>query len=245
MASPTPKDIGLGIRRQRSESVATPTRTGSSDSVELHSETRDRAQSVSHDQVQQPPSTGFDPADRVFPIRSVVSVDPSATTQQRSSSRGTVSPTREGARQYTFIDERTWHGIKSQSETHSQPHRDLEHTQPTIPTGIPRHETYATSEKAELATHSLASKIVQHPEIYAKDAPSDSRSVSGSTAHPRSQTGSRTDEDDLLTARFKHVMTENGHAIITGRKGEDLQYCEDEPIRIVSPTPFLRLSHRD
>jgi hypothetical protein len=28
------------------------------------------------------------------------------------------------------------------------------------------------------------------------------------------------------------VVTDNGHAIITGREGEKLQYCEDEPIRI-------------
>jgi light-regulated signal transduction histidine kinase (bacteriophytochrome) len=36
----------------------------------------------------------------------------------------------------------------------------------------------------------------------------------------------------LMTARFKHVVTEGGHAIITGRDGETLQRCEDEPIHI-------------
>lgn len=36
----------------------------------------------------------------------------------------------------------------------------------------------------------------------------------------------------LVTARFKHVVTEGGHAIITGRDGETLQRCEDEPIHI-------------
>lgn len=36
----------------------------------------------------------------------------------------------------------------------------------------------------------------------------------------------------LLTARFKHVITEDGHAVITGRDGETLQRCEDEPIHI-------------
>ena len=36
----------------------------------------------------------------------------------------------------------------------------------------------------------------------------------------------------LVTARFKHVITEGGHAIITGRDGETLQRCEDEPIHI-------------
>ena len=36
----------------------------------------------------------------------------------------------------------------------------------------------------------------------------------------------------IMTARFKHVTTEGGHAVITGRDGETLQRCEDEPIHI-------------
>lgn len=245
MASPNPKEIGLGIQRQRSESVATPARMDSSESIKHRPENRDRSHSVSHDEIQQPPNTGFDPTDRVFPIRSVVSVDPKAATQQRSTSRGAASPTRDGARHYTFIDEQTWHQLKSESDAHSQHRRDPEHAEPTIPTDIPRHETHATKKETELGAHSLASEVIQHPEIYARPSQSDSQSGSGSTAHPRSQTGPRTEEDHLMTARFKHVVTENGHAIITGRDGEDLQYCEDEPIRIVSNTPWIPKMHLD
>jgi len=36
----------------------------------------------------------------------------------------------------------------------------------------------------------------------------------------------------LLTARFKHIVTAEGHAVITERDGETLQRCEDEPIHI-------------
>jgi len=36
----------------------------------------------------------------------------------------------------------------------------------------------------------------------------------------------------LVTARFKHIVTEDGHAVITGRDGDTLQRCEDEPIHI-------------
>ncbi|PMD35535.1 putative cyanobacterial phytochrome B [Hyaloscypha variabilis F] len=36
----------------------------------------------------------------------------------------------------------------------------------------------------------------------------------------------------LVTARFKHIVTTEGHAVITGRDGETLQRCEDEPIHI-------------
>ena len=37
--------------------------------------------------------------------------------------------------------------------------------------------------------------------------------------------------ESLYTHRFKHVMTEEGHAVITGRDGT-LQRCEDEPIHM-------------
>jgi hypothetical protein len=236
MASPAPHDVELGIQRKRVESVATPNRTTSLKSINSRSESRDRSQSVTQNEIQRPPSIGFDPTDRVFPIRSVVSVDPNVITQQRSSSqaRGAVSPIREEARHYSFFDKQTWHQLKTESE--SQSHPDPEHAEPAIPTDIPHHETHAVNGKTELKTHSLASVVIQHPEIHANPAPGESQSGSGSAAHPRSQTGSRTDEENLLTSRFKHVMTDNGHAIITGREGDQLQYCEDEPIRIVRPT---------
>lgn len=223
----------LGIQRKRSESVATANRLDPPESVEKRAELRDRSQSVTHDECQQPPSTGFDAADRVFPVRSVVSVDPPAATAQptSSTSRMVISPTREGARHYSFIDEQTWNQL--QWQTKSQAHPDPEHATPTIPTDIPRHDTHPIDKQSELATHSLASEVVQHPEIYAKPAPSDSQSGTGSTAHPQSHAESQPKEEEgHFTARFKHVVTENGHAVITGRDGKKFQYCEDEPIRI-------------
>lgn len=48
----------------------------------------------------------------------------------------------------------------------------------------------------------------------------------------RSLQGSIDENGPLVTARFKHVVSEGGHAIITGRDGETLQRCEDEPIHI-------------
>ena len=38
--------------------------------------------------------------------------------------------------------------------------------------------------------------------------------------------------DAHSTAPFKHIITDGGHATITGRDGETLQRCEDEPIHI-------------
>jgi hypothetical protein len=36
----------------------------------------------------------------------------------------------------------------------------------------------------------------------------------------------------LVTSRFKHIVTSEGHAVITGRDGDTLHRCEDEPIHI-------------
>lgn len=38
--------------------------------------------------------------------------------------------------------------------------------------------------------------------------------------------------EGIVTARFKHLVTDGGHAVITGRDGETMQRCEDEPIHI-------------
>ncbi|EKV11459.1 Sensor histidine kinase/response regulator, putative [Penicillium digitatum] len=233
MTSPHLKGTGLWSPRKRSESVASLKRTEFLETGQGQPELRDRSQSIA--EVQQPPNTGFHPADRVFPVRSVVSVDPTVTPQYTGSvhSRDAISLTREGARQYPFIDERTWNRLHSQLPFDHLHPRDHEHTEPTITTDIRHHETHAIDDKTELATKSLASKVAQHPEIHAKPAGSENQARSGSTAPVSSHPQHRNDGDNVhVTARFKHVMTDSGHAVITGRDGEAFQFCEDEPIRI-------------
>ncbi|KAJ5771077.1 uncharacterized protein N7511_003128 [Penicillium nucicola] len=224
MASQAPEEIGPGSPRKRSESVAG---AESLRKEHIRPEIRDRAQSASQDEIQ-PPSTGFEAADRVFPIRSFVSVDPNprpigyhAATAQARAAR---SPTREGARQYSFIDEHTWNQMQSQPPSTTVP------SEPTIPTDIERHETHEVSADTELATHSMASQVNQHPEVYAKPV-SASHFSAGSAAHENAPTPP-SDGQGHYTARFRHILTENGHAVITGRDGKSFQYCEDEPIHI-------------
>ncbi|KAF9730031.1 hypothetical protein PMIN04_012801 [Paraphaeosphaeria minitans] len=48
----------------------------------------------------------------------------------------------------------------------------------------------------------------------------------------KSAAGSLGDIGGPFKHRFKHVATEGGHAVITGRDGDTLQRCEDEPIHI-------------
>ena len=64
----------------------------------------------------------------------------------------------------------------------------------------------------------------------AASAPEESQSAVSTTA--RSKEPSLNNEEGIYTARFKHVVTDGGHAVITGRGGETLQRCEDEPIHI-------------
>jgi light-regulated signal transduction histidine kinase (bacteriophytochrome) len=47
-----------------------------------------------------------------------------------------------------------------------------------------------------------------------------------------SRASSIRNEPGIVTARFKHVVTDGGHSVITGRDGDTLQRCEDEPIHI-------------
>lgn len=55
---------------------------------------------------------------------------------------------------------------------------------------------------------------------------------SAEAASVKSVASSLGDMGGLVTHRFKHVVTEGGHAVITGRDGDTLQRCEDEPIHI-------------
>ncbi|MCJ1477762.1 Light-sensor Protein kinase [Lambiella insularis] len=59
-----------------------------------------------------------------------------------------------------------------------------------------------------------------HGGVPLKSGPASIRSVADSTA------------PGLFTTRFQHLVTEGGHAVITGRDGDTLQRCEDEPIHI-------------
>ncbi|KAJ6153581.1 hypothetical protein N7470_006540 [Penicillium chermesinum] len=193
-------------------------------------ETRDRSQSVTAETARPsiPPSTGFDSTDRVFPIRSVVSVAPAPASGAQS--WGATSPVREGARQYPIIDSRTWDEM--QARARSPAASPPSSTEPTAPTATARHETHTTHEETDLAAHSMATQVVQNPEEYIEEErDGDKASISSSTPHASVQRIHPEDPYSNMTTRFTHKVTEDGHVVITGRDGE-FQYCEDEPIRI-------------
>lgn len=187
-----------------------------------------------------PPSSGQNPdkqigsqvssTDRVFPIRSVVSVDtyraqtpyPAKSTSlhpdyfpsadlMRSDQKNTKTPSSQDSKE-----------ISTRASPQANSLQDLQRTnsvQETISTASLPGGTIESNEvkpdksnaKTETSNVDKSSEEVS----YGTNTPSDAVSVNGH-----------------VTARFKHIVTAEGHAVITGRDGETLQRCEDEPIHI-------------
>ncbi|KEF54446.1 uncharacterized protein A1O9_09613 [Exophiala aquamarina CBS 119918] len=162
---------------------------------------------------------------RVFPIRSAVSIDPAATplvqnepssgfpsfnvASQRRSSRASapavspafvIQPHGQGVSD-ADAESGTSQGFRSRS--------DPPWTDPNSQHTAGRLNTLVASTKDDTSQRS------------------DNASTASGAASIRSGPDAA-----LITARFTHVVTDGGHAIITGRDGETLQRCEDEPIHI-------------
>lgn len=164
-----------------------------------------------------------DTPDRVFPIRSVISVDPTASNtptaqspppQRQPLSPRPLSPASQGPR---TIDQTVSEAVQASIDPSQDQEADI------------------VEENKE------TEKAARHPAIDNISAQiSDGTSFTSSTDGgvpvaredaPRSAPATH-DEPELMTTRFQHVVTEAGHAIITGREGDDFQFCEDEPIHI-------------
>lgn len=191
-----------------------------------------------------------DPADRVFPIRSVVSVDNSATTPWPRSSGEFEYGGRPESR---FRDSRHSSVSRGESEHTSAPGMKRADTMPmpggersssvggprpdranrksalsgSISVGSPQPVDYGGA--GGLPMFNDVSSVASNDSA----APSENASFhSRGTNSARPGTGSEANEplnEDYMTKRFRHVVTEEGHAILTGRDGT-LQRCEDEPI---------------
>lgn len=190
-------------------------------------------------QLESPGAAG----DRVFPIRSVVSVDPSQTPS-------IIQPRNSGEHEYfpngmvpagtagneiagTPRDRRS--GAQSVSETEHKPMPGRTKKQPSPPTS---HDRSGNDRKAsQSTTYSESGRFGGGSRMQLfSDAGSERSNAANSTndsgrATTTSSIGGA-DQDGitgLVTARFKHIVTAEGHAVITGRDGETLQRCEDEP----------------
>ncbi|KAI9712791.1 MAG: Light-sensor Protein kinase [Bogoriella megaspora] len=186
-------------------------------------------------------------ADRVFPIRSVVSVDPTPTPSQRSdrgegyfatpgharrqsmasNTEGSKTSTPMGTRQSSIDPAFDTASRKSSGSRHregsssisNQPQRSGATRQPTLPSGDP------SAEKSQ----NVASAVTGQSTVSPTGQLSES---SGRPPSVRSGKSLLEETGGLVTARFKHVVYDGQHVVITGRDGGTLQRCEDEPIHI-------------
>ncbi len=187
--------------------------------------------------------------DRVFPIRSVVSVDPTSTPK----------PTHEDDYFHPYSranDPRLASDSRrlSQSSTASQSsqvsQRGYSHRHSSSAALTPDLGAEARRDSVRLPPQGEYSRAAppQLPAQLFKDfastrsggsATENSPSPSAQADYPLSpgprstkSVASSLEAGVFVTHRFKHVVTEGGHMVITGRDGDTLQRCEDEPIHI-------------
>ncbi|OAL52466.1 hypothetical protein IQ07DRAFT_372791 [Pyrenochaeta sp. DS3sAY3a] len=203
--------------------------------------------------VVQLPSTGGSPlspsaADRVFPIRSFVSVDPTPTPKHSTIHGDYFHPySRANDARLVSDARRASQGSTASysSQLSQRPQRPSGQIAP--PSDLPTTPARTASEKPstgeppkttppQLATQLFNDFASVHS---ASSVPDHSRSASPNGASARSpapgsvKSGiSALEMSGLVTHRFSHVTTDEGHMVITGRDAETLQRCEDEPIHI-------------
>ncbi|KAI5242638.1 hypothetical protein E4T43_04649 [Aureobasidium subglaciale] len=178
-----------------------------------------------------------DVADRVFPIRSVVSVDPNATPSHRSDngSNGYFTHQNQQGRRFSVTSDSERKGpngtpkTKSTSSTASRSDKPQDRHVSNPANQPHRHPAQLFNE--------LASSRAEDDNATIRSTDSrDTRGTRYTQPSDRAASMKSMGADDngagLITARFKHVVSEGGHAIITGRDGDTLQRCEDEPIHI-------------
>ncbi|KAF2745303.1 hypothetical protein M011DRAFT_406900 [Sporormia fimetaria CBS 119925] len=191
--------------------------------------------------------------DRVFPIRSVVSVDPTPTPssvrfpgdyfhtyQQVSDARARPDRRRESTSSTASQRAPPSHPDASEHQPSAPERNDLkrqrsERKTPNTRTPAQMFSDIISSRSAESGTEASGTDLsgAEGPATNGNTrvpitVGADSSAAGGSV---RSNASSKVDFN-LVTHRFKHVVTKEGHAVITGRDGDALQRCEDEPIHI-------------
>ena len=173
--------------------------------------------------------------DRVFPIRSVVSLDPTPTPSR--SIGDSEHPDMASSLISRFSSFHSDLGRITGKSSLSSAQGEQVPDATVRPKGrVPLDSASARSasvSRSPRSSHEAESVdgAIQHICSTTDSLSTKSESVEGggvpSEAVPDAGTGG-----EAITARFKHVVSAEGHAVITGRDGETLQHCEDEPIHI-------------
>ncbi|KAL7951615.1 hypothetical protein V8C42DRAFT_304633 [Trichoderma barbatum] len=181
--------------------------------------------------------------DRVFPIRSVVRVDPVSDEDQfphlvEADSQGPGIPV---------------HLLSSTNRTDSWGDARRSEFEPLSPTSPPASNDRAaqirlkramsgpySSLQADAVRHSSSTPLnidlsISDQDDDESEALGDDRDSKDGSLAPTDASvkldGDSPEEVTHISTRFTHVMTNEGHAVITGRDGV-LQRCEEEPIHI-------------
>lgn len=189
--------------------------------------------------------------DRVFPMRSVISVQQTPPTATPGTARPGQTegyfPSYAARRGSTSTSESSHKSASSKNQKGGRSNWDraMERNERTERNENNRKSSASGTTGPDIKSNLGASSPTRHSSDFltgiltGRDA--DTRSTgAGSTAtstanastYAASTRSNPEETGPLMTARFKHVVTEGGHAIITGRDGETLQRCEDEPIHI-------------
>ncbi|EEY23198.1 predicted protein [Verticillium alfalfae VaMs.102] len=181
------------------------------------------------------PGHSPDLSDRVFPIRSVVSVNPAG----RTSGEHGYFPRMPDHGQYTAA--RPDAPRPRRSDSVSQPAASAV-TSPTDDRQTARNRRKHTSSgpissiQADAARHANSMPLpIFESDACGSEGGHSSRLDRSNTSQPShaqpvsTPAGSVPDSHGLILPRFRHVTTDDGHAVITGPDAV-LQHCEDEPI---------------
>lgn len=196
--------------------------------------------------------------DRVYPMRSVVSVDPTPTPSIRTDGNATdgfpgmvlphnhvgpnVTERRTGRRQHSIGSSPSIEKSPDGVETSSKPHDTAksasalarEATAPSSSASQPmrrRSYTLGAGSRERMGGSRQIQTFVDNASVKAGSVIGGAEDATPcTTASVRDQADDT--GGDLITARFKHAVIEGGHTVITGRGGSTLQRCEDEPIHI-------------
>ncbi|KAI9371102.1 hypothetical protein BJX61DRAFT_48586 [Aspergillus egyptiacus] len=164
----------------------------------------------------QPSNTDIGASDRVYPIRSIVSVEHSPTTDSPPHTlRSPLSPTGD-ARGYSVIDYQARGSRRPRSESKTD----------SLATSSDSREMPGSSGPA--SQHMSRTS----PTRLRSDTPGSHKEGDKHAFIPASQEDPDPDAGGLVTSRFRHVVTDDGHAVITGRTVDSFKACEDEPIHI-------------
>ncbi|TVY14078.1 Cyanobacterial phytochrome B [Lachnellula arida] len=225
---PVPKELNQVSNPPTASGNAKSTQLSKSDlhdhSVPLHALERTSSWSAS---LAKQSASPVSHTDRVYPIKSVVRVDTSQTPynlpSRRSGEGRDYSPPPKSLLSQSFPPE-----LGKAPAPSSRPQDK-------------RLSNDSFSDDCKLSTSTTHSGEQNggglQVQLFSSASSDKSDSVSQRGVAPASSIGTRTLPDeaslsDLVTVRFKHTVTAEGHAVITGRDGETIQHCEDEPIHM-------------